>query len=224
MYRICPGELGCVHDDANAAHMTNNPTQPRGIIMTTTSSASNASRAENPQFLGHVHFQIFPYRTITIYSDLAEVDEAISVLNREGFTPDQISLLGREQENWREKLNTSWKVTHTAKGAAAGAAMGLIPGMVLVTGVALSGGAGILAVGPMVSAMAALGMGALGGGLMGGAVSNLDRSQQFSNIRDAIEDAIGRGQWVVIAHCHDKAEAMRAQSLLPNSRISREPD
>jgi hypothetical protein len=192
--------------------------------MTPTPQASNVLRSENPQLMGHIHYQQFPYRTIATYSDLASVADAVTLLNKEGFTPDQISLLGREQDNWREKLETDWKMAHTAKGTAVGAALGLIPGMVLVTGVALSGGIGILAVGPMVSAMAALGLGALGGGLMGGAVSNLDSSQQFSNIRDAIEDAIGRGHWVIITHCRDQAEAMHAQSLLPNSRIGREPD
>lgn len=192
--------------------------------MTTATSTSSVQRGKNPSFLGHIHYQTFPFRTIAIYSDLAAVADAITLLNKEGFAGEQISLLGREQENWQEKLESNWKMTHAAKGTAVGAALGLIPGVVLVTGVALSGGIGILAVGPMVSALTALGMGALGGGLLGGAVNSLDRSQQFSNIRGAIEDAIGRGQWVVIAHSHDEAEAMHAQSLLPDSRIAREPD
>lgn len=190
--------------------------------MTTTSSGTQ--QAKNPSFLGHVHYQTFPFRTVAIYPDLAGAAEAIALLNKEGFASEQISLLGREQDNWREKLELNWKMAHAAKGSAVGAALGSIPGLVLVTGVAISGGIGILAVGPMLTALTTLGMGALGGGLMGGAVNSLDRSQQFSHIREAVEDAIGRGQWVVIAHCHDETEAMHAQSLLPDSRIGREPD
>ena len=192
--------------------------------MTTPTPSSSVQRGKAPSFLGHVHYQTFPFRTIAIYPDLAGVADAITLLNKEGFDSDQISLLGREQENWQEKLNADWQMIHTAKGAAVGAGLGLIPGLVLATGVAISGGIGVLAVGPMLSALAALGMGALGGGLMGGAVSNLDSTQKPSHVRDEIEDAIGRGQWVVIAHSHDETEAMHAQSLLPDSRIGREPD
>lgn len=191
--------------------------------MTATSQAIHPEHDKSPQLMGHIQYQLFPFRTVAFYSDLSAAADAITLLNEEGFEPDQVSLLGREQENWREKLDAYWKMKHTAKGSAVGAAVGLLPGVALVTGVALSGGIGILAAGPMVSALAAMGIGALGGGLIGGAVSNLDRSQKFGNIGVAIEDAIGRGQWVVIIHCADEAAAMHAQSLLPDSRISREP-
>ncbi len=46
--------------------------------------------------------------------------------------------------------------------------MGAIPGLVLVTGIALTGGAGLLVAGPMVAAMSALGLGSLAGGTHGG--------------------------------------------------------
>ena len=192
--------------------------------MTTPTSVSSAQAGKTPSFLGHVHYKTYLFRTIAIYPDLATVADAITLLNKEGFDSDQISLLGREQENWQEKLEMDWKMLHTAKGAAGGAALGLIPGLVLATGVAITGGVGVLAAGPMVSALAALGMGALGGGLLGGAVSNLDSTQKPAHIREEIKDAIGRGQWVVMVHSHDETEAMHAQSLLSDSRIAREPD
>jgi len=193
--------------------------------MTTPTSVSSAQAGKAPSFLGHVHYKTYLYRTIAIFPDLASVADAITLLNKEGFDSEQISLLGREQENWREKLDVEWQMLHTAKGAAGGAALGLIPGLVLATGVAITGGVGVLAAGPMISALATLGMGALGGGLLGGAVSNLDSTQRPAHIREEIKDAIGRGQWVVMVHSHDETEAMHAQSLLPSdSRIAREPD
>ena len=192
--------------------------------MTTITSASSPQRGKAPSFFGRVHYKKFLYRTIAIYPDLAGAADAITLLNKDGFTPEQISLLGREQENWQAMLATDWQMMHTAKGALGGAALGLIPGLVLVTGVAVSGGFGLLAAGPMISALEALGLGALGGGLMGAAVSNLDETQRPARLREEIEDAIGRGQWVVIAHCHSEADAMHAQSLLSDSRIAREPD
>ena len=66
--------------------------------------------------------------------------------------------------------------------------------------------------------MMALGLGAVGGSLMGGASSNLDDDVQIMDIEEVVEDAISHGQWVIVAHSHNEAEAMRVHALLPNSR------
>lgn len=44
----------------------------------------------------------FQYKTIAIYLKLTEVGVARALLKTNGFTDDQISLLGREQGNWQE--------------------------------------------------------------------------------------------------------------------------
>jgi hypothetical protein len=164
----------------------------------------------------------FLYKTIAIYPAFADVGNALALLKNEGFTEGQISLLGREQDHWQERLNVKWEALHTAKGALEGAALGAIPGLVLVAGIALSGGAGVLAVGPLVAALEALGMGALGGSVVGGATFSLDSGEREVNVEEEVEDAIGRGKWVIVTHCHDEAEALRAQSLLPDSRVVQE--
>jgi hypothetical protein len=58
------------------------------------------------------------------------------LLKKEGFTNDQISLLGREQEHWQENLEQEWNALDATKGVLEGAASGSIPGLVLVTGIA----------------------------------------------------------------------------------------
>ena len=158
------------------------------------------------------------YKTIAIYPNFADAGGAISLLKKEGYTNDQISLLGREQEHWQEKLGQEWDGLKTTKGAMEGAALGSIPGLVLVTGIALTGGAGLLVAGPMIGAMTALGLGALGGSVMGGVASNNTDDVQTMDVDEAVADAISRGQWVIVAHSHNEAEAMQAQALLPNSR------
>ena len=158
------------------------------------------------------------YKTIAIYPNFADVRSAISLLNKAGFTNDQISLLGREQEHWQEKLGQEWDALDTAKGVLEGAALGSIPGLVLITGIALTGGAGLLVAGPMIGAMTALGLGALGGSVMGGVASNNTDDVQTIDVEEAVADAISHGQWVIVAHSHNEAEAMRAHALLPNSR------
>jgi hypothetical protein len=184
-------------------------------MQTTTSvAASRSPTGETKPLMGG-----FLYKTIAICPNFSDVGVAMTLLNKEGFTNDQISLLGREQEHWQEELGHEWDALKTAKGTLEGAALGSIPGLVLVAGVALTGGAGLLVAGPMVAAMTALGMGALGGSVMGGVASNNLDDVQTMNVEEAVKDAISHGQWVIVAHSYNEAEAMHAQALLPNSRI-----
>lgn len=140
---------------------------------TATASRSHAGEAMPPINMGS-----FPYRTIAIYPDFNDVGGALALLKNAGFTNNQISLLGREQEHWKERLSTKWEAMNTATCTLEGAALGAIPGLALVAGVALTGGVGLLAVGPMVVALEALGLGALGGSLMGGVANNVDSTEK----------------------------------------------
>ena len=155
-------------------------------------------------------------KIVAIYPNFADVGDAIFLLKNEGFTDDQISLLGREQEHWQENLGNAWEAHKTAKFALAGGALGAVPGLVLVAGIAITGGAGLLAVGPMLGALSALGMGSLAGSLMGAGSSVVDTTL---NVEEEVANAISLGHWVIIVHCHTDAEAAHAQGLLPNRRI-----
>ena len=179
--------------------------------MTITSSAAEHVRtgAAMP------HPGNFLYKTIAIYLNFAEVSAARALLKKNGFADNQISLLGREQEHWQNNLKLEWDEHNTAKGTLEGAALGSIPGLILVAGVALTGGVGLLAAGPMAAALASLRLGALGGSVMGAVASNVDVKLEELHIK--LQDAIGRGQWVIVAHSHDHDEAMRAQELLYNA-------
>lgn len=164
----------------------------------------------------------FMYKTVAIYPNFSDVGAAVILLKKNGFTEDKISLLGREQEHWQESLKFEWEALHTAKGSLEGAALGSIPGLVLVAGIALTGGAGLLVAGPMAVALTSLGLGAVGGGLMGGVAVNIDGEVDPVDVDKEVIEAIGLGQWVIVAHSYDKAEAMIAQSLLPHGRTVHE--
>jgi hypothetical protein len=186
-------------------------------MKTTTSDSRPSSTGEVMPLM-----EGFLYKTIAIYPNFADVGDAMFLLNKEGFTNDQISLLGREQEHWQEKFGHEWETLKTTKGALGGAALGAIPGLVLVTGIALTGGVGLLVAGPMIGAMSALGMGSLVGSLMGAGSSNLDSAEKVFNVEEEVADAISHGHWVIVVHTHTEVEAMHAQALLPNRRIVRE--
>jgi hypothetical protein len=166
----------------------------------------------------------FPYKTVAIYPKFGDVADALILLNNEGFHSEQISLLGREQAHWREKIGHEWETLKTTKAALGGAALGAIPGLVLIAGIALTDGVGVLVAGPMVGAMSALGMGSLVGCLMGAGSSNLDIAEKVPTVEEEVADAIGHGHWVIVVHTRREDEAMRAQSLLPNRCIVRESE
>lgn len=182
--------------------------------MKSTTADSSADRAGETV----PHKGGFPYNTIAIYPNFADVGDALWALKNAGFTDDQISVLGREQEHWQEKLGQEWETLKTAKGAAAGAAMGAIPGLVLVSGMALTGGIGLLVMGPMIAGLSALGLGAVVGSVMGaGAASgNLDITETRPGTEEDVANAIRAGHWVIVVHCHTQAEAVRAHAVLPD--------
>ena len=156
------------------------------------------------------------YKVVGIYPNFADVVEVLQVLRSAGFTDDHISLLGREQEHWQEKLGKEWEAHKTAKGALVGGALGAVPGLVLVAGVALTGGAGLLVAGPMVAAMSALGMGSLVGSLMGAGSNAVDVPL---NVEEEVANAISLGQWVIIVQCDSDTAAAHAQGLLSARRV-----
>ncbi len=166
----------------------------------------------------------FLYKTIAIYPEFADVTDAILLLKNEGFSDDQISLLGQEQAHWQETTGHEWERRKTAKGALEGAAMGAIPGLVLVTGIALTGGVGLLVAGPMVAAMSALGMGSLAGSLMGAVTGDSGNAERIPAVEEEVADAISHGRWVIVVHSYTELEAAHALELLPNRRIRREND
>ncbi len=191
---------------------------------------SSSAVKHSPVSKATPHMGSFRYKTIVVYPKFADVGIAVALLNKEGFGNDQISLLGREQEHWQESLKEEWDSLKTAKGALGGAALGSIPGLVIITGMALTGGVGLLVAGPLVVALSTLGIGAVSGGLVGGgsamglSLSDLNISEKTMemDIGEEIKDAISHGHWVLVAHSHDEAEAKHAQGLLPGSRTVHE--
>ncbi|MGA2190477.1 MAG: hypothetical protein ABSH33_18300 [Steroidobacteraceae bacterium] len=186
-------------------------------MKTTTPASGSCRTGEEMPNIGN-----FEHKAIAIYPKFADVGDALLLLNKEGFTNGQISLLGREQAHWQEKLGHEWETLKTTKGALGGAALGAVPGLVLLTGIALTGGVGVLVAGPMIGAMSALGMGSLVGGLMGAGSSKIDSAEKTPSIDEEVADAISHGHWVIVVHTRSEAEATRAQALLPNRCIDRE--
>jgi len=160
----------------------------------------------------------FLYKTIAVYPDISGVAATLTQLEAAGFGTDQISLLGRQSEHINENLELERDTYKAVEGTVVGAALGTLPGLALVAGVALTGGLGLIAVGPLVPALMAAGMGALAGGITGGFMDLVEAKESQADLEAEVEDAILRGHWVLVVHSRSEEEAQRAQDVLEQGR------
>lgn len=160
----------------------------------------------------------FLYKTIAVYPDLAGIAATLTQLEAAGFGTDQISLLGRQSEHINENLELERDTYKAVEGTVVGAALGTLPGLALVAGVALTGGLGLIAAGPLVPALMAAGLGALAGGISGGFMDLVDARESQADLEAEVEEAILRGHWVMVVHSRSQEEARRAQDVLEHGR------
>ncbi len=114
-------------------------------------------------------------RVTAIFENKTKAVHAMNYLENIGYNADNISLLVSEN-SWNSKEDikiqeNSKAPEGTAIGATAGGVAGAVVAGLTATGaVALTGGAGLLAVGPLVAAFAGAGAGGTAGGIIGGLV------------------------------------------------------
>jgi len=104
-----------------------------------------------------------------IFTSRARAEQAVDELMRSGFAPEDVSLLMSESTQGREFAVK--RSTKAPEGAATGATIGGVLGAV-AAGLAAVGtitvpGLALVAAGPVVAALAGLGVGAAAGGLTG---------------------------------------------------------
>jgi hypothetical protein len=114
-------------------------------------------------------------RVTAIFENKTKAIHAINHLETIGYNHDSISLLVSEN-SWNSKEDikiqeNSKAPEGTAIGATTGGiAAGVVAGLTATGAVALTGGAGLLAAGPLVAAFAGAGAGGAAGGIVGGLV------------------------------------------------------
>lgn len=108
-----------------------------------------------------------------LFKNRTEASSAVDGLLAQGILKNDISVLMADSTRAKEfavEVNSK-----APEGAASGAAIGgtlgaVIAGLTAVGTVALTGGAGIVAAGPLVAALAGAGAGAAAGGITGGLI------------------------------------------------------
>lgn len=113
------------------------------------------------------------HSVLGIYKSKSDAGAAVEQLYQRGFRDENMSLL--MSEGTYSKEFDIQKHNKGAEGLAAGATIGgaigaIAAGLTAVGAVALTGGAGIVAAGPLVAALAGGGAGAATGGAIGGLI------------------------------------------------------
>lgn len=149
-----------------------------------------------------------------IFKTRSEVDSAVEALKADGFSTTDISVLMPEQSYGAGQvgLNKASKAPEgAATGATAGAALGATAGILAGVGALVIPGFGpIIAVGPIMAALAGAGAGGIIGGI-GGALIGLGIPEIEAK---RYEDIMKKGGILVSVHADNSAEVDKAQACL----------
>lgn len=153
------------------------------------------------------------------YGNYATVDEALRQIKRleeQGYTRDEISILAKDRDRLREVNNnevgyTDGTVTDgtvveqdAAAGAATGAALGGLGGLLAAAGALVIPGIGpILAAGPIATALAGAATGGLVGGALGGIVGALTESGIEESEAVRLNERFNEGDIIVYTNPKD---------------------
>ncbi|MFG0330862.1 MAG: DUF3341 domain-containing protein [Phycisphaerales bacterium] len=151
-----------------------------------------------------------------IYEDPIVARRAIERLLASGVDPDEISVLmsSETQSQHFDLKNKSKALEGIGVGGAAGGALGaLVGGLTAVGGLALTGGAGVVVVGPLVAALTGAGVGAGTGGALGGLIG-LGIPEHEAKL---VEEHVDNGGILVAVHIDDDDRAKDAKEILDDS-------
>lgn len=146
-----------------------------------------------------------------LFDSPRDAGAAIRMLEAKGVKPDAISLLANESVS-REafEIDTHSKLPEgTAIGASGGGAIGALIAGFTAVGTLATGGAGLIAAGPLVAALMGAGAGAAGGGVVGAAIGAAVPEHEVK----VTEDAIAKGSVLVGVECGDDETKSLAEDI-----------
>jgi hypothetical protein len=144
---------------------------------------------------------------IGVFERLSSADAAVHALSEAGFDEREITVICPTctPDDFNHYKRQDPAGAHTPAAATAGGAIGaLLGGLVAVTGITLTGGAGLLIAGPMLAAAAG---GAVAGGFVG-AMLTRGLEPEMANFYD---QAVQKGKILVGVECHGEGAQERLQ-------------
>lgn len=148
-----------------------------------------------------------------IYSSLSTADNATDTLVRNGFTAADISAL--LPENFGSKQIATEKSTKAPEGAATGATTGAVLGGALgllagIGALAIPGVGPLIAAGPIMAALAGLGVGGTVGGFTGALIGLGIPEYEAKRYEGRVKD----GGILLSVHCDTSEEIKRAKDIM----------
>jgi hypothetical protein len=142
---------------------------------------------------------------VGVFQRLANADAAVHALSQAGFDEKEITVICPTcaPDDFDHYKRQEPAGAHTPAAATAGGAIGaLLGGLVAITGITLTGGAGLLVAGPMLAAAAG---GAVAGGFVG-AMMTRGLEPEMANFYD---QAVQKGKILVGVECHGEGAQER---------------
>ncbi|RUM95425.1 hypothetical protein EET67_23360 [Pseudaminobacter arsenicus] len=153
-------------------------------------------------------------QTITALFDThAEARRAVSALENEGIASDDISIVGRNEDD--DSSASEGAATGAGLGAAAGGAGGLLAGLGLM---AIPGVGPVVAAGWLVSTLAGAAAGAAAGGVAGGLIGALTDDGVDEGDAHVYAEGLRRGGTLVSARVPDEL-APTARAILSSGAV-----
>jgi len=151
-------------------------------------------------------------RVTAIFENRAKAMNALHTLEKMGYSDQNIDMLVSKNSWNGDKDMTIEENTKAAEGTAIGAGTGaavgaIAAGLTSVGAIAATGGAGLLAAGPLVAALTGAGAGGTTGGIIGGLVG-----LGFPEVEAKyVDEELGRGAVMINVNADkDKAEDVEA--------------
>jgi hypothetical protein len=151
-----------------------------------------------------------------IYRDRPAVEKAVDALKAAGFRNTDISVLFPQTEGTKDFAFE--KGTKAPEGATTGAGSGMVAGGVLgwlvgIGSLAIPGVGPLIAAGPIVAALAGMGIGGAVGGITGALIGMGMPEYEAKRY----EGRVKSGHILLSVHCDDRDWAKRAEEILDNT-------
>ncbi|MDC7721075.1 general stress protein [Priestia megaterium] len=126
---------------------------------------------------------------VGVYETEQEAIQAVESLKKEGYTSEEISIIGKHKKTKNVQKETNTKTEGAATGALTGGTLGSLTGILAGAGaLAIPGIGPIVAAGPIVATLTGAAAGASVGGLSGILVSMGIPKQQAEQYNDSVKE------------------------------------
>lgn len=136
-----------------------------------------------------------------LFANPADASASIHTLEARGVQVERISIIAGDTVD----ANSFAITTHSklpegvALGAGTGGAIGALIAGFVAAGTIVTGGVGLIAVGPLIASLAGAGAGATAGGIVGGSIGSIIPEHEVKHY----EDAFKKGSVLVGVECTD---------------------